>query len=208
MPPHPRVALAALFLAVLGSAAALPAAAQILPPVVDDELDMRTYTGTGLGISASIPSVMSGLSVFRYMGDLGFGVFVTGRMNPSSPADDEHFEEGTTVPVAFGRGDERFRSKENYRMFTAGLIRAIDTAIAVYVGAGYTRKRAFLEFWDEEEERGHRGFYWVEDHQHAQSGINVTGGAMIQLAPYLFLQGGGELFPRGATLSVYFALPY
>jgi hypothetical protein len=171
-------------------------------------VDIRDFYGTGVGLSSNVPNVLTGISVFRMKPAWGFGVFATGRMTFNSPGNDKFFERETTVAEARARGDERFQDRDVYRMFTVGAIRAIDSGLALFAGVGYTRKSAYREFWDEEEVRGDQGFYWVERHDEAQGGLNLTGGAMIQISNFLFLKGGGELFPQGANLSVYVALPY
>lgn len=169
---------------------------------------MGDFSGTGIGISANVPNVLTGISVFRMSPAWGFGVFASGRMTFNSPGNGEFFERGMTVAEARARGDDRFQDQDVYRMFTVGVIRAIDTGLALFAGLGYTKKTAYREFWDEDEVMGDRGFYWVERHEEAQSGLNITGGAMFQLSSFLFLKGGGELFPRGVNFSVYVALPF
>jgi len=173
-----------------------------------ERLDLGDFSGTGIGISSNVPNVLTGISVFRMNPAWGFGVFASGRMNFNSPGNGKFFEKGMTVAEARARGDDRFRDQDVYRMFTVGVIRAIDSGLALFAGLGYTKKIAYREFWDEEEVMGDRGFYWVELHDESQSGLNITGGAMFQISSFMFLKGGGVLFPKGVNLSVYVALPF
>ncbi len=177
-------------------------------PEEEERLDIRQFSGTGIGLSLNVPNVLTGMSVFRMSPTWNFGAFASGRMTFNSPGKGEFFERDMTVAEARARGDERFRDQDVYRTFTVGVIRALDLGLALFAGVGYTKKSAYREFRDEEEEKGDMGFYWVERHDETKSGLNLTGGVLIQISDFLFLKGGGELFPRGVNLGVYLGLPF
>jgi opacity protein-like surface antigen len=135
-------------------------------------------------------------------------VFGNARKTLSSPANDPFYEAGTSASEARARGHERFQDEEVFRMVTAGLVRPIDSALALYAGLGYTSRRAYREFFDPDEETGNLGFYWVDHEDETRSAMNVTGGILIRVSEQLFMQAGAELFPGGAAIAVYLAFPW
>lgn len=98
--------------------------------------------------------------------------------------------------------------EEVFRSVTAGVVWPFDPEIALYAGAGFTRERIYEQFWDEEDpEIGDFGHYWVEDPEEERDGVNLTAGLFVQAGRNLFFRIGGETFPLGGSLGVYWALP-
>lgn len=198
---------AAATLLVVGSmvAWAPPASAQVPAP------DLRTQSYMGLGYTVNIPNVYSGISAFRMFGGSGWGVYVDAKYTFDSPGDDEFFYPDETTGNAAARNDQRIRDEDVFRTVAGGVVRALHPEIAVYLGAGYTQQESFKEFQnigEEGPELGDRGgYYWLEDTAESRSGINMQGGVFLQAGRSLFFQLGGELFPLGAQLGVFIALP-
>lgn len=178
-------------------------------PAAGQTPDMRTVTYTGAGYSGNLPDVLTGVGVFHVMGGRGLGLFANGHMTFDSPADDPFFIEGRTPTEAANEGHiGAVREREVFRSASIGLIRPFDPELALYAGIGFTRQRVYEEWEDEEREIGGEfGHYWVEDPGEERDGVNFTAGLFVQAGRHLFFRIGGETFPLGGSLGVYWALP-
>lgn len=171
--------------------------------------DIRLAPYSGAGYSASLPGVLTGLGAFHIMPERGFGLFVNGHFTLDSPGGDAFFFDDRTPDQAAEEGHRFLREEPAYLSFGVGLLRAFDPEVAFYAGVGVTRERIYEE-WEHPEQPddfGDFGHYWVENDDLERTGVNVTAGLFIQGGRHLFFRVGGELFPLGGSLGVYWAFP-
>lgn len=173
--------------------------------------DMRVDSHIGLGYIANLPNVSTGLSFFHLVRG-GWGYFVDVKHTLDTQEDDRYFEPELTPDTAEFMGHRHFNDAKEYTAGSAGVMWAFHEEVAVYVGAGYSERRAFSGFQDlrddEEERIGDRdGHYWVRDAEESRRGLNATAGLVFQAGDHLFIRAGGELFPAGANAGVVLALP-
>lgn len=195
----PSLALLAL-LALGGTATSL--SAQALAP------DLRDTRYTGLGFAANIPNVLTGVAAFHHMPSLGVGVFGQVRFSLDSPERERHFRDDITPGEAFQMGDFPVGSRDRVFMGTAGVFRPITPTLALYVGVGYSEERGYREFYDETRQRGDFGYYWIEVDADHDTGLNFSGGALIQATRNFTFMGGFDSFPTGISVAGLLSLPW
>jgi hypothetical protein len=201
----PGAGAALTWAALLLVASASPANAQRAAPTGTPDIRMVPYSG--LGYSANLPGVITGLGIFHLEPRWGLGVFANVHYSLDSPEGDAFFFDDRTAEEARDDAHMALREREVYRSVSAGVIWPFDPEIAAYVGLGFTRERIFEEFEDPLQEMGDFGHYWVEDPTQERDGVNVTAGLFFQAGRHLFFRVGGELFPLGGSLGVYAAIP-
>lgn len=201
MNEHIRTIPLTLLALLLLAGTAVPASAQ-LPP------DLRDTRYTGLGYSASIPSILTGVAAFHHMPSIGVGVFANARFSLDSPSSESRFREDMTTTEAFQLGDVPVGTRDSHAMWSVGAFRALNADLAVFLGVGHAEEKSYREFFDESRERGEFGHYWVEAHGAARSGLNYSGGVLIRATRNFFFQGGFETLPKGITVAGFLALPW
>lgn len=173
--------------------------------------DMRSDSRIGVGYIANLPEVGTGLSFFHLVGG-GWGYFVDVKHTLDSREDEEHFESELTPDTAEFMGHRNFNDEDEYTALSGGVMWAFHPEVAVYAGAGYTERRSFAGFRDRREDDDERlgdrgGHYWVRDRAESRRGVNATGGLVFQGGRNLFVRGGVELFPAGASAGVTLTIP-
>lgn len=169
--------------------------------------DLRDTGYLGVGYAVNIPKVRTGASVFYHMPSLGFGLLATGRISMNSPEGDHNFEDWTVDEVENFDNQIPIQNRAVYQMATAGVFRPVGRSVALYVSGGYTWKQTYIEFDDLSDERGAFGYYWIENEDAKDSGVNLSAGALVQAGRHFFFQGGIDTFPRGLSFGAYLAFP-
>lgn len=136
----------------------------------------------------------------------GWGVYVDYKTDHDSPADHPDFEPDRSAEEAQAAGEERSVTTASYRSMNAGLVRALDPQLAVYLGAGKTDASVYSEFFDPTGELGQFGFYWAEYEERGGARVNVMGGLFFRIRKHLGVQLGAEASPAGATVGLHLAL--
>lgn len=163
----------------------------------------------GIGYVVNAPNQYVGLSghvLTRYMG--GLGLYVDAKTTRPTVTDDEKFEEEWTAQfVDDNFGDIPFGDESEYWSINAAVMRPTTPELILYLGGGYTERNVYVEYIDDQGERGVAGVYWVEDTDEAASGLNVIAGAFFRIARSVSLQFGVEAQPRGVTVGASYAIP-
>lgn len=192
VPPCRAAAATMLGLGLLGSA---PAAAQRAPGPI-----------FGVGYTANAPRLLGGGSAWAVFPAFhGLGLYLDVKLSLDSPGDNEQeFLPGTTAaemeeahPLHIYRV-----SQDSYTSYNAAIMKAITDELILYLGGGWVAQTRYLRYYDEEEEFGNFGFYWVEDPPASGTGPNFMGGTMLRLGRHLRIQFGGETRPAGFTVGV------
>lgn len=132
----------------------------------------------------------------------GIGLYLDAKWGSSTLVDERTF----TTDFDFQAARDEFRDDliiEDFEWttFNVALMRPITDEVSLYAGAGHSRRRAFGEFFDQAEERGVGGLYWVEDPQRRDARLNVLGGMFFQIAPRISVHLGAESAPAGVTVG-------
>ena len=171
-------------------------------PVEAQTMDRPLF---GIGYTANAPHLMGGGSAWTVFPAFHrLGLYVDMKLSLDSPADNEReFLPGTTAaemeeqhPLHIYRV-----SQDSYLSYNAAVMRAVTDELIVYVGGGMVDRTRYLKYYDEEEQFGNFGFYWVEDPPASSTGLNLMAGAMLRLGRHLRLQFGGETRPTGFTVG-------
>jgi hypothetical protein len=194
--PNPRVLVLAGAMSALTLFSGADAAAQWTPRV-------------GVGYVANAPNQFVGGSIHVLTGLAGgLGLYVDAKVTRPSAADRDNFEPDWTAQfVDDNFGDFSFGDESEYRSINVALMRPVTPELVAYAGAGFTRRSVYVEYLDEQRERGTRGFYWVEDPDAEDEGLNVLVGAFFRIASRVSLQFGVETAPVGATIGASYAFP-
>jgi hypothetical protein len=172
--------------------------------------DFRNATFFGLGYVVNVPNVYSGISAVALSSGVlgGAGLYADVKFSTDSPGNDPYLIPGVTAQEAeILWADELGTEKSAYLSVNLALVFAITPELGLYAGAGYTDEKHYREYWDEAQERGDLGFYWVADPEGTGARINLLGGALFRLHKHLFMVLGLEAQPRGATVGLSLALP-
>lgn len=183
------------------------AAALLLSAAPDAEAQWGPRVGVGYVVNA--PNQYVGLSAHvltQVMG--GLGLYVDGKITRPSVRDRDNFEtQWTAEYVENNFGDVPFGDLDEYTSINLALMRPITPELIAYAGAGYTDRSVYVEYLNEERERGTSGIYWVEAPDDAATGVNVLLGGFFRISRSMSLQFGIETAPRGATVGASFAVP-
>jgi hypothetical protein len=137
----------------------------------------------------------------------GIGLYLDGKRYLETFVDERTFTTDFDFQAARDEfGDDLLLEEFEWTSFNAAVMRPISDQVIIYAGAGQSRRRAFGEFFDEEEERGAGGFYWVEDPERNDSRLNLLGGMFFQIMPRLSIHFGAESAPTGLTVGASYLL--
>lgn len=164
-------------------------------------------TFIGVGVVGSAPASAVGISgtLIRHR---GFGIYADGRVSVQSAVRGPFVMSGITPDEAERRDrDERLRNEDTWLTANLAAVRPVTSEVAFYVGAGYSHRRAHVEFYDATMRRGEAGYYWVEDPDRTGAELNLLGGMIVQAGRHLLFQAGVDRAPRGFTLGAMYATP-
>lgn len=203
---------ARVFLATLPTLVATGASAGSLGAQVTEPwgAHFRNATYVGVGYVANIPNTFLGFSALALTPSVfgGAGVYADVKFSPRSLANDPYFLDGVTPQEAeLGFGDFRLEEEGNYFSADLAFVYAIRPEFGLYAGAGYTRERQYVQYYDDSEERGEFGFYWVEDAAASGDRVNFLGGAFFRFASHVLFQLGLDGQPLGVAAGALIVFP-
>jgi hypothetical protein len=163
----------------------------------------------GAGYVSNIPNQFVGISGHVLSGRAGgIGLYVDVKFDLESPADEQSYiDDLTAAEVEDELGHRLIRRDGSWTTINVALMRPLAPQFVLYAGAGYSDGNNFREYVDESGQMGTFGHYWVRDEEASGPGLNLMGGAMLQIAPSLALQLGGESRPGGFTVGVSYLMP-
>lgn len=201
-----RAAALLVLAAAAGAAAPGHAAAQVGVPA---RRALEFQPRIGVGFTANLPDQLVGGSV-HYMTGLfgGTGLYADFKLDMESPEDEDGFIDNITPEeVEETRNDRLFDLQASTTTVNLALMKALSPQFTVYGGAGYSDVKEYRQYWDEEQEIGFAGYYWVKDEEASGPKVNVLGGAFFQLGESFAIQMGAESQPAGFTLGVSYLIP-
>lgn len=172
--------------------------------------DMRNSSRVGVGYVANIPKTFLGFTALGITPKLlgGAGVYADVKFTTGSRSNDPFYLSDVSVLQAEATfGDLLFREQSDWLSINFALVYAVSPELVVYGGAGYTREKHYIEYFDDAESRGELGFYWILDSGASGNRVNLLGGVFFRIGRSIMLQTGVEAQPTGATVGVMF-LPF
>lgn len=166
---------------------------------------LRTNTYVGVGYVASIPVTPVGISVLALTPRLlrGAGVYADVKFTTSSPGSDPYYLPNVSVNDAeLTYGDLLVEQKSDWVTVDVAVAYAVTGEFAVYGGAGYSKETHYRQYFDDGQNRGNFGFYWVADPAGSGTRINVLAGALARIRQFLYFQMGVESEPRAVNLGL------
>lgn len=148
------------------------------------------------GFVISPPRQMVGFGAGAVLGSYGgWGLLMDGRLTHDSPARQHDLMDLT--PAEAREFDIQNIDENAWTTLNLALVRGLTPEFAAYVGGGISWKTVYLRFLDETQERGHLGFYWIEDPEDSRTHANVQAGALFRMGDRLIIQFGGHSAPMG-----------
>lgn len=193
----------------LAGAATLFGLSLLLPGKAGAQASQQWGSRVGVGYVVSAPNQYVGVSA-HVLSTLagGVGLYFDGKATRPSISSRENFESAwTSRHVDNTFGDLPFSDAHEYRSLNIALLRPMTPELMIYAGAGLTRRTVYVEYLDEERERGRYGVYWVEDTDAAAEGVNALAGAFFRIGRNMSLQFGFETQPGGVTVGAAYSLP-
>lgn len=189
---------------------ASPGLAQAPPGPVQEPPD---YFGTrapiAVGYVANAPhSLVGGVAMVMNRPVQGWGFFIDAKGRIDSPENNPNFDDSLTAEDVERDFSFDFQLERDpvWRGVNVGVIRALTGQFAGYVAGGVAEEAIYQEYWDEQQQRGQNGFYWVEDRAESGTRVNVMVGGWLHITGRFLFQFGGELAPRGFTIGVSYIL--
>jgi len=171
-------------------------------------VNLRTRTHIGIGYAINAPQQLLGFSGFVLGPALGgWGFYADVKFTLDSPRDRDGFEPDITVAEAEGFEDRWVEADGAWTNVNAAAVRVLTDALAIYAGAGYSKEKSFLRYFDGTSERGRFGNYWIDDPDDSGNGVNLLGGAWFRATSRIMFQFGVESAPPGVTVGAAFLLP-
>jgi hypothetical protein len=192
------------------AAAALLALAAVVPGGAQAQRDWQLPdTRIGVGYVANIPNMFVGASAHIIPGGFGgWGLYADIKFDIESPADEEGFIDSLTVAQVEGElGDQRFDQEGSWSSLNLALVRTVSPELAVYAGGGVGWRKEYRQYFDNEQDLGVGGLYWVEDTEVSGTYLNGMAGVMLRLTSAVTAHLGAETAPPGFTLGLSLTLP-
>lgn len=163
----------------------------------------------GVGFTANIPDQLVGGSVHYLTGAFGgLGIYADVKLDMESPADEDGFTDTVTAAeVESTRNHRLFDEQSSATSVNIALMKSLSPQFTVYAGAGYSDMKNYRQYWDEDQEEGFQGYYWVPEEGLTGGKVNLLGGAFFQLGESFAIQMGAETKPAGFTLGVSYLIP-
>ena len=168
-----------------------------------------TGTRWTVGYAVNAPSQLVGFSTMvigrRFA---GWGVYADYKLALDPPSDRPEYDASLSVDQAVNQFNDRFVGDESaWTTLNLAIVRALTGTLAVYVGGGYSKEKAYRQFFDAGQTRGQYGFYWVDDDDSSGTRVNLLAGVWFRLTESVMVQFGGESAPRGFTVGASLAVP-
>lgn len=181
-------------LAIIGS---LPLAALTPSPLAaQSTVNFTERSNWFVGFVISPPRQMLGFGAGAVLGTYGgWGLLVDGKLTHDSP--DRQHDLLDLSPAEAREFDIQNIDENAWTTLNLSLVRGLTPEFAVYAGGGISWKTVYLRFLDETQERGHLGFYWIEDPDDSRTHANVQVGGLFRMGDRLIVQFGGHSAPMG-----------
>lgn len=167
----------------------------------------ETAAPVAIGFAANAPRQVTGISLLVFGRPLpGWGFYVDAKRTPEAPQDRGNFEPTLSVEDPVVQNDLRLGDTSVWRSVNLGVTRRLSGTFLVYAGAGYSQQNAYAEYFDDSEQRGDSGVYWLEDSLESGDRLNLMVGGWMRLTGRLLFQFGGEMKPPGFTVGLFYAL--
>lgn len=154
----------------------------------------------GVGYTGVIPDAAAGAGVLFFPSQRRLGLFGEGKTTWGTLRDEPSFVED---PVAFGPGISRLRKEDEWTVFNAGILLALNPDFALLMGGGLAQRTRFVEFVDVAEEFS----FLVEDPEKSGNRANAVVGFVLRVGSQVALRFGMESDPRMISLGGYFLIP-
>ena len=165
----------------------------------------------GVGYTANAPRLLAGGSAWAVFPSLrGFGLYVDAKFSTDSPAGtgDEYLAGVTAEQMEADFPAHLFHvSEDAYRSFNAAVAYMVSRELIAYAGGGWVERTHYRQYYDETEEFGRFGFYWVDDPRYDTSGPNLLAGVLFRLGANVRAQFGAETRPFGFTAGLALNFP-
>ncbi len=171
--------------------------------------DLKNSTYLGVGYTVSIPNVFVGITALGLTPAVlgGAGLYADVKFTHNSPGGDPYYRDDISVEDAeVTYGDQLYRTQDAWLTVDLALVYSLSRDFAVYVGGGYAKEEQYREYYDDQQERGNLGFYWVLDEAASGTRVNVLGGALFRASRYVLFQVGMESRP-GVMVGAMITLP-
>jgi hypothetical protein len=171
--------------------------------------NLKNSTHLGVGYVASMPNMFVGITALGLTPGLlgGAGLYADVKFSHDSPGRDPNYRSEISVDVAeITYGDLLFQKKGAWLTIDLAVVYSLNRDFALYAGGGYSREEQYREYYDDQEERGDGGFYWVLDEAASGTRVNALGGALFRASRNVLFQVGFESRP-GVMVGVMFTLP-
>lgn len=172
--------------------------------------DLKNAAFAGVGYVASLPNTFAGASVLALSSRLlgGAGVYADVKFSTSTRASDPYFlADVTPTQAELAFGDQRFSEEGTYLSANLAVVYAVTREFAVYAGGGYAHDTKYRQYFDDAQNRGELGFYWVRDPEDSGTYVNLLAGGLFRLGRRFLFQAGVDSRPVGATLGIVLLLP-
>lgn len=163
----------------------------------------------GVGFTANVPDQLVGGSV-HYLSSLlgGLGLYADFKLDMESPEDEDGFIDNLTpAEVEDTRDDRLFDTQPSVTSVNLALMGALSPQFTLYAGAGYSDVKEYRQYYDDDNDAGVNGYYWVPDAEASGGKVNLLGGAFFQLGESFAIQMGAESEPAGITLGASYLIP-
>jgi hypothetical protein len=167
-------------------------------------LDFEEGSSVLLGYAANPPEQLLGAGAFVISPALrGWGLYVSGMFAYDSPRSRD-FISGRTPADADGDGHQPGRTESAWSTVNAGVVRPVSSELAIYVSGGVAWRTIYAHYFDQEEELGRQGFYWVEDPDLAETMVTFAVGGIFRMGRRVAVQFGGQTAPAGMNVGIHY----
>lgn len=164
----------------------------------------------GLGYVANAPEQLAGVGIVATHPALRhWGGYVNFKWSPDSPKNRTNYDPTmTSHDVEEEYRDEFVSFDIVWSSISVAVARTIRPQLTVYAGAGYAHSEGFDQFFDENQDRGEQGYYWVTHPEDEETKVNFLVGMFLRAGSYFAFQFGLETAPKGFTVGGSFVLPF
>jgi len=194
--------------ALLSLCASTAAAQNQLEPALERAFLERPFVA--LGYVANAPEQLAGVGlIVTHPAIRRWGAYVNFKWSPDSPKKRSNYDPTiTSIDVENEFRDEYVSFDIVWTSINVAVARTVMPQLTVYAGAGHARSEGFDQFFDEEQERGEQGYYWVTHPDDEKTEVNYFVGAFLRAGRYFAFQIGLESAPKGFTVGGSLVLPF
>jgi len=178
------------------------------PATAQGILDFEESSNWFVGYVVNAPHQLLGFGTMATFQELGgFGIYVDAKFSIDSPARDRAFIGGMTPEdVEQEPNVIFFRDDSAWTAVNVALVKGLSEELALYAGAGYSQRREYTEYLDENQELGEFGRFWIRDSARDETHTNFIGGAFFRVSNRIVFQFGVEAAPAGFTAGMHIRL--